>query len=157
MLTINAPDYIGIIKVIPEKNVNPAMKTSEEIELIGMEVANDFERKNNRNPEDISKENLGYDIRSTEHSEDGKIIQRRYIEVKARSAVGDISLTANEMLKAKRFQDEYFLYVVFNAASTPYIVIIQNPAEKLEANEQLGVVRYIVSSNEINEKGDEVQ
>jgi hypothetical protein len=124
------------------------MKSDEEIERIGMEVAIRYERKQGREPEDVSGENLGFDLRST-----GPEGERRYIEVKARSETGAVALTQNEWFKAKRFKEDYFLYVVLNSATKPELIIVQNPAEELQPEERIEVVRYIVPMEELAKKG----
>ena len=83
--------------------------------------------------------NLGFDIRSS--SPDGKI---RYIEVKARSRTGEIAITPNEWLMAARLRDEYWLYVVENAATNPQLYCIQNPKDTLKAIEEVEIVRFVV-------------
>ncbi|MEM5793094.1 MAG: helicase-related protein [Candidatus Aenigmatarchaeota archaeon] len=148
-LTMGMPKFIGIIRVKPAETVSDYMKSDEEIERIGMEEAMKYERVHNRNPEDVSVENLGFDIRS--HDNDGKI---RYIEVKARADVGSVVLTQNEWFKAQRFGDEYYLYVVFNCATKPELLIIQNPAQKLKPEEKIEIVRYLVSLEQIKEKSE---
>ena len=87
---------------------------------------------------DVSKENLGFDIRSKNNAE------TRYIEVKARKGEGEVALTPNEWFKAKRFKDQYWLYVVANAATKPTLYIINNPAENLKPQEKIEVVRFVV-------------
>lgn len=74
-LTISMPELLTVIRVIPEKG----MVEDEEIEKIGMEIAMQYEKEHGREPEDVSKKNLGYDIRSTGKNE------MRYIEVKTRA------------------------------------------------------------------------
>ncbi|MFQ5964571.1 MAG: helicase-related protein [Candidatus Scalinduaceae bacterium] len=148
-LTMSMPRFVGIIQVQPTEAVNPAMQSNEEIELIGMKVSIEYEKDNSRIPEDVSSENLGFDIRSTDQN--GLV---RYIEVKARVQTGAIALTQNEWFKAKRFKDEYYLYAVMNAATEPRLYIVQNPAENLEPEEKVEVVRYVVSLNEITTKGE---
>jgi hypothetical protein len=77
----------------------------------------------------------------------------RYIEVKGRSLNGGVSLTQNEWFKAKRFKDEYYLYVVLNAKTKPELFIIRNPAENIKPDEKIEVVRYLVTYDEIKSKG----
>ncbi|MCI0529057.1 MAG: DUF3883 domain-containing protein, partial [Nitrospira sp.] len=151
ILTLSTPNFVGAIRVVPTQKIDPAMKSDEEIERIGMEVAMRYEREQGRTPEDVSAENLGFDIRSTD-----KEGQRRYIEVKARAGVGAVALTQNEWFKAKRFKEDYFLYVVMNAATKPELMIVQNPAENLQPEEKVELVRYIVSVDEIKSKGKTV-
>ena len=151
ILTMSTPVFLGAIMVAPVRQSDPAMKSDEEIERIGMEVAIRYERKQGREPEDVSGENLGFDLRSTDPEG-----ERRYIEVKARAEKGAVALTQNEWFKAKRFKEDYFLYVVLNAATTPELIIVQNPAEELQFKEHVEIVRYFVSREEITEKGVKV-
>ena len=150
-LNISSPKFLGAIKVVPNKNSKIAMKRDDDIEEIGMKTAMEFEINSGRKPEDVSQENLGFDIRSLKISESGSFVER-YIEVKARAKSGNIALTQNEMFKAHRFQDKYFLYVVINAASNPELIIIQNPIKNLQNIKKIESVRYIVSLKEIIKK-----
>ena len=148
-LTMGMPKFIGIIRVKPAKNISDYMKSDAEIERIGMEIAMNYESKNGRNPEDVSNENLGFDIRSKD--KEGKI---RYIEVKTRADIGSIVMTQNEWFKAQRFGDDYYLYVVFNAATNPELLIIKNPAKKLKPEEKIEIVRYLIPLNQIKNNSE---
>lgn len=144
-LSIGMPEPIGIVRVVP--STSQEMYENEEIEKIGMEMVIEYEKKNGRKPEDVSKNTeLGFDIRSRD--ENGNT---RYIEVKARAQTGIVSLTQNEWFKAKRFKNDYYLYAVMNASSNPSLLIIQNPAEKLKIEEKYEV-RFIVPYSELIEK-----
>ncbi len=149
-LTMASPRFLGIIKVIPGKKKDDVMQTDLEMEKIGMQIAMEYEKSHGRNPEDVSEQNLGFDIRSI----DAKTGNIRYIEVKSRANTGGISLTLNEWFKANRFKDDYFIYAVMEVASgNPRLYIIQNPVENLKAEEVMDVVRYNIPFNEIKEKG----
>ncbi|MGH7453894.1 MAG: DUF3883 domain-containing protein, partial [bacterium] len=148
ILTMSTPAFVGAIRVVPAPQIDPAMTGDAEIEKIGMKVVRRYEVEQGRVPEDVSAENLGFDIRSTDSSGN-----KRYIEVKARAGTGAVALTQNEWFKAKRFANDYFLYVVMNAATKPELLIIQNPAENLQPEEKIELVRYIVSVDEIQNKG----
>ena len=143
-LTISMPKFLGAILVKP---LSSCMVSSKEIERIGMDVAMEYERSQQRRPEDVSKENLGFDIRSKKQEE------IRYIEVKARKDMGEVALTLNEWFKAKRFREQYWLYVVANAATDPVLFIVGNPAENLTVEERVEVVRFLVSADEWKTKG----
>jgi C4-type Zn-finger protein len=147
-LTMNMPSFLGIIRVVPNKQVSDAMVRDEEIERLGMEVVMKYEKGAGRAPEDVSLENVGFDIRSKDNQ--GKV---RCIEVKARAGIGAVALTQNEWFKAQRLRNDYYLYVVWKAAegSTSIPIIIQNPAENLTV-EQLEVVRYMISAAQIEQK-----
>ncbi|MDI6791681.1 MAG: helicase-related protein [bacterium] len=147
-LTMSTPRFVGIIRVKPATKIDKAMKSDAQIEAIGLKMAMAYERKKGREPEDVSTENLGFDIRSRD--ENGNV---RYIEVKTRAETGAVSLTQNEWFKAQRFKDDYYLYAVMNAAQKPQLYIIRNPAENLETEEKVEVVRYVVPFKEIVEKG----
>jgi len=146
-LAISMPRFLGAVLVKPEVS---DMITDEEIEKIGMEIAMEYEKGQGRVPEDVSKENLGFDIRSKGKDE------IRYIEVKARSEEGPVALTQNEWFKAKRFKEQYWLYVVSNAVTNPSLYIINNPAENLNIQEKVEVVRFIVPLEEWRKKNKEV-
>jgi len=148
-LTMTNPSFVGIVRVLPRAETEEAMYSDEEVEKIGMEIVMKFERENGREPEDVSKENLGFDIRSRE--KDGKI---RYIEVKARAGVGSVALTQNEWFKAQRLGNDYYLYVVWNAGKDPNTkpCIIQNPAVNLQVDQKVEIVRYIIPATEIERK-----
>jgi hypothetical protein len=148
-LTMSMPRFVGVIKVHPEKGDVKDMAENEEIELIGMQTAIAYERDQGRCPEDVSAENLGFDIRSKDELT-GEI---RYIEVKGRAATGPVAFTQNEWFKARRFKDAYYLYAVMNAAKTPELYVVRNPAENLSPEERIEVVRYVVPPEEIKSKG----
>jgi SNF2 family DNA or RNA helicase len=147
-LSISMPRFIGAVLVRPK--VVDEMVSDEEIERIGMEIAMEYERSQGRVPEDVSKENLGFDIRSRGKDE------TRYIEVKARKDEGDVALTVNEWLKAKRFKENYWLYIVCNAITNPNLYIINNPTENLKVQDKVEVVRFIVPLEEWKKKGERV-
>jgi superfamily II DNA or RNA helicase len=145
----STPKILGVVRVLPQPTSDQSMRSDAEIEAIGMQVAMQYEREHGRNPEDVSAENIGYDIRST--SPLGEV---RYIEVKARATTGAIVLTPNEWLMAQRLGNEYWLYVVENAATQPQLCIIQNPAAKLQPEEVVEVVRYVVKNwKEVSDEG----
>ncbi len=150
-LTMSKPSFIGIVRVLPTARVEEGMHRDEEVERAGMEIAMRFEREAGRQPEDVSKENLGFDIRSK--SKDGKA---RYIEVKARAGVGAVALTQNEWFKALRLADDYYLYVVWNAGKDLEAkpLIIRNPATNLTVDQKVEIVRYIVPAVEIEKKAN---
>jgi len=145
-LILSPPELITVIRVVPERN---GMSEDEEVERIGMEIAMEYERRNGREPEDVSRENLGFDIRSRGKGE------TRYIEVKARSSEGEVVLTPNEWMMARRFGKDYWLYVIFNATTKPILYAINDPVNNLKAMEKVEV-RFVVPAVEIKEGKREV-
>ena len=83
-----------------------------------------FEKENGREAKDVSRDYLGYDIESADASKG----EKRYIEVKARAQSGPVALTQNEWFKAKRFGEDYYLYVVYTAATTAELHVVRDPA-----------------------------
>jgi hypothetical protein len=149
-LTMSMPRFVGIIRVTPGDTSQREMAESAEIEQIGMETAMAYEVRNGRTPQDVSAENLGFDIRSI--NEENQEI--RYIEVKARAGTGPVALTQNEWFKAQRFKAAYYLYAVMNAATLPQLYMVRDPAENLAPEEKVEVVRYVVSSEQIKTRGE---
>jgi superfamily II DNA or RNA helicase len=115
----------------------PDPNARRRIEAIGMEVAMQHERAEGRQPTDVSKEYLGYDIVSEGNGE------RRYIEVKAFATSGQLIMTPNERQMCQRLGDEYWLYVVENAATNPTLRCIRNPAQ-YPAEAITGVVGFVL-------------
>jgi len=140
-----SPKIIGAVRVVPQKLIEEdatepkRMIPTEEIERVGMEVAFEYEKSQGRESEDVHLANLGYDIKSKDKAEN-----YRYIEVKAKAGEGAIALTPNEWLMAHRLRDEYWLYIVEHANSTPELYLIQNPAAHLKPDQEIDIVRYIV-------------
>jgi hypothetical protein len=100
------------------------MASDPEIEAVAMAEAMAYERTRGYEPEDVSRENRGFDILSRERLGPGI----RFIEVKGRASVGPIALTANEYRTAQRLAGDYWLYCVFDCASNPRLVRVQDPA-----------------------------
>jgi len=153
-LTMGMPRFVGAVRVVPDRQAGIATEMSEdpEIEQVGMEVTMAYERDQSRVPEDVSAENLGFDVRST----DPITGRKRYIEVKARSKVGPVALTQNEWFKAGRFGQGYYLYAVLNAATQPELYIIRDPVSSLQPQELVDV-RYLVPPGDITGKGEKVR
>ncbi|HHV78171.1 MAG TPA: DUF3883 domain-containing protein [Firmicutes bacterium] len=135
------PTLVAIVRVVPGGSLPDEMVSDEAIEQVGMDLAMRYEREQGRQPEDVSAQALGYDIRSID-----KHGNYRYIEVKARARSGAIALTPNEWVMANRLGEEYWLYVVEQAAANPQLYLIQNPAACLKPDEQVEIVRYVVRS-----------
>jgi len=138
-LTSKPPRILGMAHIIPQPQPTAGMHTDPEVEAIAMSTAIAYEREQGRMPEDVSAENLGYDLRS--RAADGAT---RYIEVKGRAHTGPIAMTPNEWLMAQRMGDDYWLYVVEHCRRAPQLHIVRNPAAVLKAEECVEVVRYIV-------------
>jgi len=88
--------------------------------------------------EDVSEENLGFDIRSHDKGE------IRRIEVKGRARMGSVRLSSNEWMQAKQLGESFWLYIVVNCATKPQLYVLQDPAAKLKPHEEVVVTSYLI-------------
>lgn len=148
--------YLGTAIVDPTDAAGPGMHRDDEVEEAAMKAVLDEERARGWEPVDVSRLNdgSGFDIRSIGPPDaEGKREVRR-IEVKGRAAADlDVMLTPNEWVQAGRHRDTYWLYVVWNAKTSPTIHRIQDPAAALrDSVQELQVVRgYRVPADAIVE------
>ena len=88
-----------------------------------------YEKGAGREPVPMEHHNPGYDIESTDAS--GNV---RYIEVKgtsARWAERGVAITRTQFLYGRRLDDDYWLYVVEQATTSPVVHAIQNPMAQI--------------------------
>ena len=133
--TISDIQRHGIAWVLPHpERATPnvaALVRDDEIERIAVDAVIAYERARGWEVESVEKDNRGFDLISRRpHPEDPKTaIEVRFIEVKGRSAIGEVALTSNEYKTAQRLKKDYWLYVVFNCAGTPGINVVRDPAQ----------------------------
>jgi superfamily II DNA or RNA helicase len=106
-----------------------AMVSNDEIEKIAVDAVIAHEKSRGWETESVESENRGFDLISRKpHPEDPKTaVDVRFIEVKGRSHVDEVALTTNEYKTAERLKDDFWLYVVYNCATSPEIHIIRDP------------------------------
>ena len=127
--------HIGRAWILPhperEEPVYQPMKRDDEIERIAVEVATKHEEAKGYEVESVEADNRGFDLIARKaHPEDPQTaMDVKFIEVKGRSTVAEVALSANEYKTATRLKDDYFLYVVYDCATDPKLKIIRNPAE----------------------------
>ena len=118
----------------------------EAVEEIAVRIAADWERQRGAYVQDVSKPVLaraaglpdwpGFDLLSTLPGAD-----QRCIEVKGRSARSSVPVENNEWAQACKLGDQYWLYAVLNCATpAPELFRVQNPFEKLLANQRVKTV-----------------
>ncbi len=107
------------------------MVRDDEIERIAVDAVIAYEQARGWEVESVESDNRGFDLISRRpHPEDPKTaIEVRFIEVKGRSAVGEVALTSNEYRTAQRLKKDYWLYVVFNCCDKPEISVVRDPAQ----------------------------
>ncbi|WP_431028969.1 DUF3883 domain-containing protein [Lysinibacillus sp. LZ02] len=87
----------------------------------------EFEKIQGNLAQDVSKQNLGYDIRSITPKN-----ENRYIEVKSVKYKGQkISLTNNEYTAAHQFEDNYYLCIVYQDEQKINFEYIKNPLKNV--------------------------
>ena len=146
-LNMKPPETLGCAYVIPltkvEYKEHYGMSRDDEAEEIAMRVSMEYEREQGWIPEDVSKENAGYDIKSISPEE-----LKKYIEVKGRSAEGGVMLTENEMNRLSQLGDNAWLYIVVNCKSEPQLYRIQNPAKYLKFEVKSKGIQYFIPMKE---------
>jgi len=122
----------------------------EDIERIAVQYVTAHEEGRGWTVESVENENRGFDLISRKpHPEDPKTaIEVRFIEVKGRAAVGEIALSSNEFKTAQRLRADYWLYVVFNCASTPQLHVVRNP-ETMDWKPVVRVEQFFVKPSAI--------
>jgi hypothetical protein len=144
--------------VVPETSLEEKKKYDAAIEAMAVKVSWAYEDAYGARVKDVSTPELarahglsdhpGFDLLSRRPSG-----EERAIEVKGRAMVGGIEISENEWARACNLRDRYWLYVVYNcASSTPRLLRIQDPFGKLLFRAKGGVVideRNIIESAEI--------
>ncbi|MCS4173326.1 helicase-related protein [Salinibacter ruber] len=132
-------DFVACAVVLPSTEETDDMSQSDEVEALAMQEAIAHERARGASVQDVSDPEKaqaaglsdwpGFDLLS-EHPETGM----RGIEVKGRARVGDVTLHDNEWTAAINQRDDYWLYVVYDCAtSDPRLIRIQDPFGSLVA------------------------
>ena len=126
------------------------MVRDDVIERIAIDSVIAYEEARGWEVESVESDNRGFDLISRHpHPEDpNTAVAARFIEVKGRSAIGEISLTKNEFKTADRLKKDYWLYAVFNCATKPEIHVIQDPSH-LGWKPIVKIEHYHVGANEI--------
>jgi superfamily II DNA or RNA helicase len=154
--TVSNIQHIGSAWVLPhperETPAGKKMVSDPEIEKIAVKAVTEYEEARGWKVESVEDENRGFDLISRKpHPEDPQTaIEVRFIEVKGRSHIGEIALTTNEFKTAERLKKDFWLYVVFNCASTPEIHLIRDPV-KLGWKPLIKIEHYHVSAKSILE------
>lgn len=150
------PEPVPLNEERAEYKVGADMRRDGEIEAVGMLVAMDYERDQGWQPEDVSGENHGFDLRSTKYNADGTFADIRYIEVKARARSGAIRLSSNEWKKARHFDEKFWLYIVTESATdAPQLYHIQNPAAQFQLDQDIFATGFIVPEERWRERTED--
>ena len=148
------PEVLGCAYVVPlnqmEYQHSFGMSRDDEVEQIAMQVAMDYEKSQGRKVEDVSKENVGYDLRSID--EQG---QKMYIEVKGRARTDGVMLSENEMNRLAQLGRKAWLYIVNECKTTPQLNRICDPARRLIFEQKSKGVQFYLPLEEWQRKVNE--
>jgi superfamily II DNA or RNA helicase len=141
-LSPKIPETLGCAYVVPlsqlEYQSHFGMARDDEAEAIAMASAMNYEMAQGWTPEDCSRNNEGYDIRSVSPEQ-----IKRYIEVKGRNGDdGSVMLSENEMNRLAQLGDSAWLYIVTNCKKSPELHRIQNPANTLTFEQKSKGIQY---------------
>ena len=128
--------------VVPAAGSEAIDSYDTDVEAIAVNVAVAYERDHDAEVKDVSRPELarraglldwpGFDLLSYRPQNTDGNDQKLAIEVKGRRGYGGIELSDNEWAKACNIRDKYWLYVVFDCAtSNPRLVRVQDPFGKL--------------------------
>jgi SNF2 family DNA or RNA helicase len=119
---------LGVVVVAGEATrARPPPIAVEEVEQRAMAFAMEFERRNQRSPEDVSKVEH-YDVRSI----DPRTGEVRFIEVKGRWDVDiTVELTETEYEHARKLGENYWLYIVYGLSTdNPRLLAMRDPVKR---------------------------
>lgn len=154
LCTISDIHHLGTAWVVPHpERTSPSiapMVRDDEIEKTAIRMVTAYEEARGWHVESVESENRGFDLISRKpHPEDPKtFISVRFIEVKGRSHVGEVALTSHEYKTAERLKEDFWLYVVFDCATVPRVLPIQDPA-RLGWEPLVKIEHYHVNAEQI--------
>ena len=156
-----APDcdisFVAHALVLPSNDPEDKKRYDKNVESIAIRMALGHEEALGATVIDVSKpdlarkaglsDNPGFDLISKRPNGD-----EIGIEVKGRVNVGDVELSKNEWSQAINLGSRYWLYVVFDCATSfPRLLRVKDPFNKLYASPRGGVIideSYIFSTAE---------
>ena len=144
--------FIAHALVVPSSDPADLEQHDVNVEMAAMKVAQAFEEAGGAKVIDVHtpelarsaglQDNPGFDLLSIRPGN-----EKRAIEVKGRAKTGDVEVSANEWAKACNLRDRYWLYAVYDCAtSTPWLHRVQDPFGKILAKSKGSV---LVSQNSI--------
>lgn len=142
------PEVLGCAYVVPlnqvEYHQHFGMSRNDDVEAVAMSVAMDYETSQGRKAEDVSKENVGYDVKSIDEAGD-----KRYIEVKGRAGTEGVMLSENEMNRLAQLGHRAWLYIVTECSGdSPLLNIVNDPARTLLFEQKTKGVQFYLSLEE---------
>ena len=154
--------FIAHVLVVPANDAGEQERYDASVEEIAVRIALGWEKERATAVQDVSKPERarlaglpdwpGFDLLATHP--DGEV---RSIEVKGRAGQGTIQMEANEWKQACHLGELYWLYVVFDCAtSAPRLVRVRDPFAKLLANRR-DASAYNISARSLLEAAEETE
>ncbi|MBU9576475.1 DUF3883 domain-containing protein [Burkholderia multivorans] len=153
--TISDIRRLGVGWLLPHpERTTPGMAPfvrDDEIERIAVEAVIAMERARGWEVVSVESENRGFDLISRRpHPDDpATALEVRFIEVKGRAGVGEVALSSNEYRTAQRLRHDYWLYVVFNCATTPDIKVVRDPVVQMDWEPVVRIEQYHVKPTSV--------
>ena len=133
-------EFLAHALVVPASDPEIVEQFDVQVDKVAMEVAASFEERRGARVQDVSRPYLarraglpdwpGFDILSAAPGD-----AARNIEVKGRARTGAVGISDNEWAAACNLRDDYWLYVVFDCATShPRLVRVRDPFGKLLAD-----------------------
>jgi hypothetical protein len=148
--TVDDVRHYGQVWVLPHPERDDpdllAMVSEVSIERRAVAEAVRYERSLGQLVESVESENRGFDLIS--RSPDPLNPQVRFIEVKGRASIGGVALTDNEYKTADRLKDDYWLYVVYNCATTPELHRVKDPT-RMDWVSRIRIEHHLVNTESI--------
>ncbi|MBI2863484.1 MAG: DUF3883 domain-containing protein, partial [Chloroflexi bacterium] len=138
--------FLAHALVVPSDDPEDRKRHDREVEAIAVRIAWVHEEANGAVVKDISTPELARAVSLTDHPgfdllsrrPDGEEIA---IEVKGRAGIGEVELSENEWVKACNLGERYWLYVVYDCASShPRLLRVQDPFRSLVARAKGSVI-----------------
>ena len=152
---VASPQHLGTAWVLPhpDRNQPDMQRMVSNADIERRAVAHVIAHENALGYEvtSVESENRGFDLisRRPHPSDPATALDVKFIEVKGRAGVGEIALSANEYRTAQRLKKDYYLYVVYDCAtSSPQLHIHRDPAH-LPWQVVSRVEQYFIKSNDI--------
>lgn len=131
--------FVAHALVVPSADPADIEQHDTNVEMVAMQLAQAFEEAAGAKVLDVHTpdlarnaglpDNPGFDLLSIRPGN-----EKRSIEVKGRATTGDIEVSANEWAKACNMRHDYWLYAVYNCAtSNPRLARVQDPFGNLLA------------------------
>ena len=143
--------------VVPSNDPEETEQYDADVENIAVEVAIAYEESFSAKVADVSRPELarragltdwpGFDLLSRRPSTGARVQEELAIEVKGRRGHGGIELKDNEWANACNLRNKYWLYVIFDCATThPRLVRVRDPFGKLLAKTRESTAYTITES-----------